>query len=135
MALGADARRHAIIQAMAGDMDIPNEAAATERAFIDWFGGELADRLAAGDFEFVDAVTGFVKASHRLPQGGFPADVKQFCRVVAGLAEKCGGPPTKASVREAVYELDSKLNERSFRTLMRRVGFEWLPQGKSGPGT
>lgn len=132
-ALGADARRHAILQAMIEGMDIPNEAAAAERAFIDWFGAVLADRLAAGDFGFVDTITGFVKESHRLPQGGFPADVKQFCRVVARMAEKCGGPPTKASVKKEIYKLDSNLSEKSFLSLMKRAGFEWLPHGKSGP--
>jgi hypothetical protein len=107
-ALAADARQYALLQALMHDESIPLEVAATEVNFIEWFGCILANRLAEGDFKFVETVTGYAKAAYRLPQSGFPSDVKSFCRILARLARETGEPPTKEKLRLALGAEETK---------------------------
>ena len=107
IALASDARAHALTMLFDNDKNLL-KVARTERAFIDWFGAKLADKLAEGDFAFVDSITGFVRAAHGLPDSGFPSDVLKFRKVLAEQALLAGGPPTKSSVRLALGDEDAK---------------------------
>jgi len=100
-AMAADARQHALLQALTIDDTIPIEVAMTERTFIVWFEALMAKRLAANDTAFVETVNGFIRAANGL-QKGYPSDVLQFSRVLAEQARLAGGPPTKANVRQAL---------------------------------
>lgn len=159
-AMAADARLHALVEACVIGMEIPHEAASTNHDFVDWFEGQMAERLNANDQEFVEAVSGFVRAAAGL-QVGYPQDVLKFSRVLREQASKAGGPPTKEAVRlafgeeslgslakaEAVQKPSPSSNSGSrqrktaadvidpntFTRLLKRTGFSWLPNGKTGP--
>ena len=106
-AMAADARLHALNQALTIDDTIPIEVAMNERTFIDWFESMMAEWLAANNSDFVDAMNGFIRAASRLRKG-YPADVLQFRRVLAEQARLAGGPPTKSSVRQALGAEEAK---------------------------
>jgi hypothetical protein len=130
-----EARQHAVMQFLmerdsGEDFDIG--VAASNRGFINWLGGVLADRLSMGDFDFVDAVTGFARAAHEMPSD-FPKAVREFCKCLRVQAKKAGQPPTKEAVRLELGGGKDTFDTEKFKVLLRRTGFGWLPQEKTGP--
>lgn len=160
-ALATDARLHAILEACVIGDDIPTEVASTNHAFVTWFEARMAERLDSNDHEFVEAVNGFVRAATGL-QLGYPQDVLKFSRALREQASKAGEPPTKEAVRLALGKelLESLIKAKAiqnpsmgqkrdfrqgcdafdiidpntFTRLLKRTGFSWLPNGKTGPG-
>ncbi|MCX6875954.1 MAG: hypothetical protein NTW21_19420 [Verrucomicrobia bacterium] len=132
-AADAAAARAKAARAKADGFDI--EGGATERAFVNWFGSELADRLSRGeeeDIQFAESVIGFVRLAHSMRQD-FPAEVRSFYNCLAQQAKKAGGVPTKESVRLGLGGGMDTFDTDKFKALVKRTGFGWLPQGKSGP--
>jgi hypothetical protein len=131
----SEARQHAVMQLLMegyGGEDFDIGIAASNHLFINWFGGVLADRLSSGDFDFVDAVTGYARAAREMP-ADFPRAVKEFCRCVRVQAKKAGQPPTKEAVRLELGGGKDTFDTDKFKVLVSRTGFGWLPQAKPGP--
>lgn len=131
----SEARRHAVMQLLMegyGGEDFDIGIAASNHLFIHWFGGVLADRLSKGDFDFVNAVTGYARAAREMPDD-FPRTVREFCKCLRVQAKKAGQPPTKESVRLELGGGKDTFDTDKFKALVSRTGFGWLPQAKPGP--
>jgi len=128
-----EARTHAITEYLYIDESLDIGVGRSERAFIDWFGSVMADRLASGDLVFVEAVTEFARIAKRIPRD-VPAEVRDLCQAITCAAVAVGGLPTKGEVLAAMKKINRVYaDEVRIRDLRKRAGFQWLPEGKSGP--
>lgn len=158
--IAAEARRHAGLEALMAGEELPLEIFASDWAYIEWFEQKRAEFRQAEDGELTESVDGFVRAADAL-RPGYPLDVLLFSRALREEAVIAGGPPTKEQVRlsfgrelqraQSAADLvkpsgDGKVirsgkgsaepdivDPNTFTRLLKRAGFDWLPNGKPGP--